>query len=506
MAGNKNQVTLTFGGDSRQLEKTFDKVESASDKMARKVESDGGVFERLGSGPGPANAGVKAASGFALSFNERIGPLIAKAPISGPLASLAVAAVPAIAAAISSGLLLALGGGVLAAGIALVAKHEKVTSAFEDLKSRFLDIDTTESEKEVAKLQQKLTNAYKGFNKARTDASRNHWAREIDEAKRALDDRQAHLKKLQDSNKKNFSLRDAAQPFLEPTARALRTFAESADKIVPSFARMAQTIAPVLDKLAPAFAEMAERSLPGIEKAVAASVPLFEKLAEHAPLIGDAISRFFEKIAEGGPSTVKFLDVILQGAEVALPMLADALYYLTGSFLAMHAMWTAIFKGIDAGWDGLKKAVGAAVNYVTGSFNALVAFLRALPGRAGAAFTGMFDGVKHAFRSALNWVVDRWNNFSIPGINTPFGAIGGFDTPNLPRFHQGGVVPGAPGTEMVALLQAGERVTPAGRGETIVLEIHSGGSEEDDYLVRRLSRAVRVRGGNVQLALGGSRG
>jgi hypothetical protein len=43
-----------------------------------------------------------------------------------------------------------------------------------------------------------------------------------------------------------------------------------------------------------------------------------------------------------------------------------------------------------------------------------------------------------------------------------------------------------------------------GGGVTRVeLEIHSGGSETDEFLLKMIRRAVRVRGGNVQLVLAG---
>ena len=48
----------------------------------------------------------------------------------------------------------------------------------------------------------------------------------------------------------------------------------------------------------------------------------------------------------------------------------------------------------------------------------------------------------------------------------PLGHVGGFTigTPNIPYLHTGGIVPGMPGSDVLAVLQAGERVSPAGRG------------------------------------------
>lgn len=47
-------------------------------------------------------------------------------------------------------------------------------------------------------------------------------------------------------------------------------------------------------------------------------------------------------------------------------------------------------------------------------------------------FDGIFDGLKSAFKSALNWVIDKWNGLSF-GVG-PFSV----DTPNIPHLAAGG--------------------------------------------------------------------
>jgi hypothetical protein len=125
---------------------------------------------------------------------------------------------------------------------------------------------------------------------------------------------------------------------------------------------------------------------------------------------------------------------------------------------------------ISRHWGSIKAGATAVFTWVSGKFNSLVTFVTGLPGRISSAASGMFDGIKSAFRSAINWVIDRWNglSFSIPGVDTHIpgvGKIGGFtlSTPNIPKFHTGGVVPGRPGQEILALVQAGETITPAGK-------------------------------------------
>jgi hypothetical protein len=71
---------------------------------------------------------------------------------------------------------------------------------------------------------------------------------------------------------------------------------------------------------------------------------------------------------------------------------------------------------------------------------------------------------------------------------------------------------GEGGPELVDL-PPGSNVKPAGTTKAMlsnsgnsdnrtILEIHSGGTKVDDLLVELLQKAVRVRGGDVQLVLG----
>lgn len=169
--------------------------------------------------------------------------------------------------------------------------------------------------------------------------------------------------------------------------------------------------------------------------------------------------------------------------------------------------WNWAWKNIKAGalavWDWLKGAWA----WLGGAFDWLVGLFSSIPGKLGAAFSGLFDIITWPFRTAFNFVSDIWNNtvgklsWSVPSW---VPVIGGntISVPKLPRFHTGGVVPGAPGSEMVAVLQAGERVTPAGQSAGMTLELRSSGSRVDDLLVEILVRAIKGRGGNVQVALG----
>lgn len=164
-------------------------------------------------------------------------------------------------------------------------------------------------------------------------------------------------------------------------------------------------------------------------------------------------------------------------------------------------------------WAGLTDRFGRARDWIVERAGRLADWFRGLPGRIGRATRGMWDGIKEAFRSALNWIVDRWNGFSL-GVDTPFGRVA-IDTPNVGRFATGGIASGLAmvgerGRELVRLPTGSsvmsnpdtERLLGQGGGGRMVLELRSGGAALDDLLVEIIRKAVRVRGGDVQVVLG----
>lgn len=150
-------------------------------------------------------------------------------------------------------------------------------------------------------------------------------------------------------------------------------------------------------------------------------------------------------------------------------------------------------------WGGIKTAAKDAWDWI-----------KQIPGWVGTAFSKIGNAISAPFRAAFNLVSDAWNNtvgrlnWTVPGWVPGIGgdSIG---VPNLPHFHEGGTVPGNPGSDVLAVLQAGEEVTgvagAGGGGQTIFID--SRGSQLDQLLVEVLSRSMRGVGGNVRRGIGG---
>jgi len=148
-------------------------------------------------------------------------------------------------------------------------------------------------------------------------------------------------------------------------------------------------------------------------------------------------------------------------------------------------------------WDKVKAAGVGAWEWIKNAWSG-----------AGTFFSGIWAALPLAAKIAFNKIAGWWNSsIGAIGFTVPswVPVVGGrsFSVPNIPTLHTGGVMPGAPGTEGLAMLMAGERVSPVGHGGGGgVLEIRSSGSRVDDMLLELLRGAIRSRGGDVQVVLG----
>lgn len=84
----------------------------------------------------------------------------------------------------------------------------------------------------------------------------------------------------------------------------------------------------------------------------------------------------------------------------------------------------------------VKTKMTDAKDWVWNRLGDVVGFFTGMPGRITNAVAGMFDGIKGAFRAALNGVIGMWNDLRIPGFtfggwDTPFGKTPSFTTPTI---------------------------------------------------------------------------
>lgn len=209
-----------------------------------------------------------------------------------------------------------------------------------------------------------------------------------------------------------------------------------------------------------------------------------------------------------------------------------------GSFFV--GIWNSIVGFFVGAWNNIVNAVvgaGQAVwNAITGTFNSVVGFVGGIPGRiigalgglgnllwnAGASIiNGFLNGLRSAWGAVQNFVggIASWiaahkgpisvdARLLIPAGNAIMGGLFEGLESQMPELKKR---IGAINTELgltgstSVINTTSPNAAPqgaAGAGNAVTLEINSSGSRMDDMLVELLRKAVRVRGGNVQVVLG----
>lgn len=503
---NKNQVTLTLAGDSTQLEKAFANVGQSSKKMEADVTS---ASRGLGEGFDRAGEHADKAEQRAMGFRDAItgtqdamagAAAIAKgdltqgfllagsgaADLSSSVANLVVPAIKAMVTRIGAAKLLLAGLGVAAAGagVALIAWGVSARHTSDDVKGLTEDIErfvrtgeTTATLKKhfgqgaegVAEFTDKLKVATAGF--WNWDNSLNRTFDDISQSKSAFVDLDTAMAQLVDQGE------DASAIFakLATTYHLNQQQIEDLRKVLPKYGEAAErakerTNDLSTEQLAAQKATLAHsKSIKELGDRLRGQTDPTFAYASAVRGVEDAQAAADEAGAEFGRNSREYKRAMedLATAQFDLATAATGVSTATDKDLL-----PALAQMRD---DGLLSAK---------SFEIIRRRIKEAQDAAKRA-----DGTRIRFQVELT--ATRIVNDIMAGVTQGMNE-------SLPKFHDGGVVPGAPGSEMLALVQAGERITPPGQsGGRTVIEIRSGGSKLDDAVVEIVARAVRQSGAAV---------
>jgi tape measure domain-containing protein len=127
---------------------------------------------------------------------------------------------------------------------------------------------------------------------------------------------------------------------------------------------------------------------------------------------------------------------------------------VTGVFNVVKNVIMGVYNWVRNNWPLLLAIltgpIGLAVLFISRNLDKITGFFTKMPGRIASAAAGMWDGVKNAFRSAVNWIIGAWNGLQfsihipkvhITGTNVDIGGGEiGFGVPTIPMLAKGGIV------------------------------------------------------------------
>ncbi|HLX33727.1 MAG TPA: hypothetical protein VKR30_00625 [Candidatus Limnocylindrales bacterium] len=266
---------------------------------------------------------------------------------------------------------------------------------------------------------------------------------------------------------------DLVHQDLEVLASVIGTVAKwVTENLIPAFVQVAKSVLPPLRA---GLEWLAHDVLPSVRAAI-------EFVAAHAiPPLRSALEWVTKNVL---PPLGAAFDWIVKNV---LPPVVAALRWIADNVLPALGQGFAFFTDrVLPAVSGALQAVGGVVGKVFGAVAGTVK-------SAINAVIGLINGMIRAIDSVQFHVhIDPPD--PLPKIHFDWNGVG---LGQLPYLHAGGLVPGTPGADVLAVLQAGERVVPRGSasGPTVVVNINGGlidGPTIDaltNALARRLSFA-----------------
>lgn len=308
-----------------------------------------------------------------------------------------------------------------------------------------------------------------------------------------------------------------------------------------------------LPKLIGAFGRLARASIPFWEELSDMALGWIEKFSDKIATLDEdgKLDEFFEDAAESlgkirdiGGTALKIIGQVV--GILFKPSKRESGEWLDGIATRLHEIsdwladeknqqkiqdWITDLQDFRDGAVETATKLAGIIDKVDGWVESVDKFVKkwqSVPSRIGGAIHNIWAPLKDSFKTAMNWIIDRWNGLELrlPSVNWFGQTIGGgsIGTPNIDRFDHGGIVGGRlamvaerkreaismPGGGTLLALPQGSMVHPNGATERMlgggaggVVRVVIDLIGADAELRRRIQKITKVTGGgNVQVAFG----
>lgn len=248
--------------------------------------------------------------------------------------------------------------------------------------------------------------------------------------------------------------------------KLLNTFGPLIDQLMkglePAFKAIVPAVNTILGVLGPLISKLVTALMPAFNDLVKAIAPVIAQLVTAlAPVLGDVMKAL-------GPLLDALIKLFVPVLQIIVPILTPICDVLDKTLVPLLNVLTNVVNGIGPVLQNFGKVFGDTFGHIKDVAQGVWDFFQSAISTVGGVFKRIGDAISAPFKAAFDLIADIWNNtlgrfqFTIPGWVPGIGGDS-FGFPQIPKFHDGGVVPGLPGEDVPIIAQAGETVIPAGR-------------------------------------------
>jgi hypothetical protein len=169
-------------------------------------------------------------------------------------------------------------------------------------------------------------------------------------------------------------------------------------------------------------------------------------------------------IIAGLPALIAVLGGVGTAVSTVIGWVTGVIKALSDFDVKIHAGGAPIAQLATVLRTTLGGAFTAAGGFVAASATKVASFLASLSRgfrtKVATLSTGMFDGLKEAFRTAINFIINGWNRlqFTVPSISIGGAKFGGgsIGVPHITPLATGGLVKARPGGTIAQIAEAGQ--------------------------------------------------
>jgi hypothetical protein len=307
------------------------------------------------------------------------------------------------------------------------------------------------------------------------------------------------------------------QNFIEPVQNFADGLGNVFNQIRPMIEEIGRAFGPLSDNLGRGLIAMLQNALPGILRATEAAGPLIQVLADNLPGLGDEMGKFFDHIKNGAPDAAVFFNDLLHAVRLVIRILANLIDGLTQMYsvarkvmvglVSLFINWASAAVGAAAiafGWmPGIGPKLNAAAHQMANFKERWNGYLRQMPSEK--TFTVRFRVLGQSAASAAIRTARLLNGMDHGGIK---GAADGGLKNGLTWVGESGpeLVKLPPGAQVSTAGDSARMAGAGGGSQRLDVRLMVDRSTERgvvDALLKMLRTEIgNSYGGNVQTALG----
>lgn len=194
-----------------------------------------------------------------------------------------------------------------------------------------------------------------------------------------------------------------AAAILTPLAGILRQVFQALAPVIQS---IANSLTPVIAKITPVLAQVGTLIADALVEAIQTLAPFLPQMAD---LFGQMVVAMLPLLPPLVQVAADLLPMLVQIIAILMPFIIQLAEWFTKLAVQVLPIVVSYLQSAADRFSWCAEKVGEFATWVRERFGDIIGWVKDLPGQISRAASGMWDGIKNAFKAMLKWLFQQWN-------------------------------------------------------------------------------------------------